>query len=72
MNGVFFTSLYSFVMSMVISNLSQIHTLILQVKPLKELTFNSHNITAKMTSRQFQVMLDVLCNLLLARVPKYG
>ncbi|XP_027941249.1 protein SABRE-like [Vigna unguiculata] len=42
----------------------------LKVKPLKELTFNSHNITAKMTSRQFQVMLDVLCNLLLARVPK--
>ncbi|XP_020203495.1 protein SABRE isoform X2 [Cajanus cajan] len=42
----------------------------LKVKPLKELTFNSHNITATMTSRQFQVMLDVLCNLLLARVPK--
>ncbi|KAL2317608.1 hypothetical protein Fmac_031484 [Flemingia macrophylla] len=42
----------------------------LMVKPLKELTFNSHNITATMTSRQFQVMLDVLCNLLLARLPK--
>ncbi|KAG5064000.1 Protein SABRE [Glycine soja] len=42
----------------------------MKVKPLKELTFNSHNITATMTSRQFQVMLDVLCNLLLARVPK--
>ncbi|KAK7372939.1 hypothetical protein VNO80_06330 [Phaseolus coccineus] len=27
----------------------------LKVKPLKELTFNSHNITATMTSRQFQV-----------------
>ncbi|KAI4337581.1 hypothetical protein L6164_015978 [Bauhinia variegata] len=26
----------------------------LKVKPLKELTFNSHNITATMTSRQFQ------------------
>ncbi|RDX71635.1 Protein SABRE, partial [Mucuna pruriens] len=42
----------------------------LKVKPLKEVTFNSQNITAIMTSRQFQVMLDVLCNLLLARVPK--
>ncbi|XP_027329889.1 protein SABRE-like [Abrus precatorius] len=42
----------------------------LKVKPLKELTFNSHNITATMTSRQFQVMLDVLSNLLLARLPK--
>uniref|UniRef100_A0A7N0UUA0 FMP27/BLTP2/Hobbit GFWDK motif-containing RBG unit domain-containing protein n=1 Tax=Kalanchoe fedtschenkoi TaxID=63787 RepID=A0A7N0UUA0_KALFE len=42
----------------------------LKVKPLKELTFNSHNITASMTSRQFQVMLDVLTNLLFARVPK--
>ncbi|KAK7385404.1 hypothetical protein VNO78_31121 [Psophocarpus tetragonolobus] len=42
----------------------------LKVKPLKELSFNSHNITATMTSRQFQVMLDVLCNLLLARLPK--
>ncbi|RDY04424.1 Protein SABRE, partial [Mucuna pruriens] len=40
------------------------------VKPLKELTFNSHNITATMTSRQFQVMLDVLTNLLFARLPK--
>ncbi|KAL6176770.1 hypothetical protein ACLB2K_053403 [Fragaria x ananassa] len=42
----------------------------LKVKPLKELTFNSHNITATMTSRQFQVMLDVLTNLLFARLPK--
>lgn len=42
----------------------------LKVKPLKELTFNSHNITASMTSRQFQVMLDVLTNLLFARPPK--
>ncbi|THG23815.1 hypothetical protein TEA_001611 [Camellia sinensis var. sinensis] len=41
-----------------------------RMKPLKELTFNSHNITATMTSRQFQVMLDVLTNLLFARVPK--
>ena len=43
---------------------------LLQVKPLKELTFNSRNITATMTSRQFQVMLDVLTNLLFARLPK--
>ncbi|XP_022728696.1 protein SABRE-like isoform X2 [Durio zibethinus] len=42
----------------------------LKVKPLKDLTFNSHNITATMTSRQFQVMLDVLTNLLFARTPK--
>ncbi|KAF7830032.1 protein SABRE isoform X1 [Senna tora] len=42
----------------------------LKVKPLKELTFNSHNITATMTSRQFQIMLDVLTNLLFARLPK--
>ncbi|XP_061345729.1 protein SABRE-like [Gastrolobium bilobum] len=42
----------------------------LKVKPLKELKFNSHNITATMTSRQFQVMLDVLNNLLFARLPK--
>ncbi|XP_057533189.1 protein SABRE isoform X1 [Amaranthus tricolor] len=42
----------------------------LKVKPLKELIFNSHNITASMTSRQFQVMLDVLTNLLFARPPK--
>ncbi|CAJ2657974.1 unnamed protein product [Trifolium pratense] len=41
-----------------------------KVKPLKELKFNSHNITAAMTSRQFRVMLDVLNNLLLARLPK--
>ncbi|XP_016551186.1 protein SABRE isoform X3 [Capsicum annuum] len=42
----------------------------LKVKPLKELSFNSHNITAAMTSRQFQVVIDVLTNLLLARAPK--
>nr|XP_017218041.1 PREDICTED: protein SABRE isoform X2 [Daucus carota subsp. sativus] len=42
----------------------------LKVKPLKELAFNSHNIIATMTSRQFQVMLDVLTNLLFARLPK--
>ncbi|KAJ4966887.1 hypothetical protein NE237_018736 [Protea cynaroides] len=42
----------------------------LKVKPLKELTFNSPNITSSMTSRQFQVMLDVLTNLLFARLPK--
>ncbi|KAJ0982380.1 hypothetical protein J5N97_010635 [Dioscorea zingiberensis] len=42
----------------------------LKVKPLKELNFNSPNITATMTSRQFQVMLDVLSNLLFARLPK--
>lgn len=45
--------------------------ILLQVKPLKELTFTSENITATMTSRQFQVMLDVLTNLLFARLPKY-
>ncbi|CAL9760595.1 unnamed protein product [Musa acuminata subsp. burmannicoides] len=42
----------------------------LKVKPLKELTFNSPNITAEMTSCQFRVMLDVLTNLLFARLPK--
>ncbi|KAL8119517.1 protein SABRE isoform X1 [Apium graveolens] len=42
----------------------------LKVKPLKELAFNSHSIIATMTSRQFQVMLDVLTNLLFARLPK--
>ncbi|XP_020240761.1 protein SABRE-like isoform X2 [Asparagus officinalis] len=42
----------------------------LKVKPLKELKFNSPNITATMTSRQFQVMMDVLSNLLFARLPK--
>ncbi|KAJ3673403.1 hypothetical protein LUZ60_006777 [Juncus effusus] len=42
----------------------------LKVKPLKELTFNSPSIAASMTSRQFQVMMDVLTNLLLARSPK--
>ncbi|KAL3504883.1 hypothetical protein ACH5RR_034724 [Cinchona calisaya] len=42
----------------------------LKVKPLKELSFNSHTITATMTSQQFHVMLDVLTNLLFARLPK--
>ncbi|KAK1292598.1 hypothetical protein QJS10_CPB17g02481 [Acorus calamus] len=42
----------------------------LKMKPLKELIFNSPNISATMTSRQFQVMLDVLSNLLFARLPK--
>ncbi|KAL4180176.1 hypothetical protein AMTRI_Chr13g123910 [Amborella trichopoda] len=42
----------------------------LKMKPLKELAFNSPNITATMTSRQFQVMLDILSNLLFARLPK--
>ncbi|WOK92495.1 protein SABRE-like isoform X1 [Canna indica] len=42
----------------------------LKVKPLKELTFNSPDITSEMTSRQFRVMLDVLTNLLFARLPK--
>ncbi|KAM0879684.1 hypothetical protein ACQ4PT_034073 [Festuca glaucescens] len=42
----------------------------LKVKPLKELAFNSPDITAGMTSRQFQVMMDVLTNLLLARTPR--
>jgi hypothetical protein len=44
---------------------------VLQVKPLKELSFNSPNITATMTSRQFQIVVDVMSNLLLARLPKY-
>ncbi|KAK3151633.1 hypothetical protein QOZ80_3AG0248430 [Eleusine coracana subsp. coracana] len=42
----------------------------LKVKPLKDLTFNSPDITAGMTSRQFQVMMDVLTNLLFARTPR--
>ncbi|KAK4742107.1 hypothetical protein SAY87_000108 [Trapa incisa] len=42
----------------------------LKMKPLKELSFTSHDISATMTSRQFQVMMDVLTNLLLARTPK--
>ncbi|PHT43750.1 Protein SABRE [Capsicum baccatum] len=46
------------------------HGVLCDVKPLKELSFNSHNITATMTSRQLQVMLDVLTNLLFARLPK--
>ncbi|KAI5072700.1 hypothetical protein GOP47_0012806 [Adiantum capillus-veneris] len=41
-----------------------------KVKALKELSFNSSNITAIMTSRQFQVMVDIISNLLLARLPK--
>lgn len=43
----------------------------MQVKPLKELAFNSPDLTAGMTSRQFQVMMDVLTNLLFARTPRY-
>ncbi|XP_074579905.1 protein SABRE-like [Curcuma longa] len=43
----------------------------LKVKPLKELTFNSPNITSEMTSRHFRIMLDVLTNLLFARSPKF-
>ncbi|OEL36899.1 Protein ABERRANT POLLEN TRANSMISSION 1 [Dichanthelium oligosanthes] len=42
----------------------------LKVKPLKELAFNSPDLTAGMTSRQFQVMMDVLTNLLFARTPR--
>ncbi|CAM6099053.1 unnamed protein product [Calypogeia fissa] len=41
-----------------------------KVKPLKELSFNSPNITATMTSNQFHIMVDVISNLLLARLPK--
>ncbi|KAJ9545445.1 hypothetical protein OSB04_025152 [Centaurea solstitialis] len=36
----------------------------LKVKPLKELAFNSDNIVATITSRQFQVMQDVMNNLM--------
>ncbi|KAD4586171.1 hypothetical protein E3N88_23772 [Mikania micrantha] len=43
----------------------------LKVKPLKELAFNSDNIIATMTSRQFQVIHDAFTNLLLARPPKH-
>lgn len=42
----------------------------LKVKPLKELIFNSEDITATMTSRQIKVMRNVLENLLFARLPK--
>ncbi|KAH7290740.1 hypothetical protein KP509_30G061600 [Ceratopteris richardii] len=42
----------------------------IKVKALKRLSFNSSNITAIMTSRQFQVMVDIISNLLLARLPK--
>ncbi|KAK1432241.1 hypothetical protein QVD17_09136 [Tagetes erecta] len=42
----------------------------LKVKPLKELAFNSDNINAAMTSRQFQVIHDAFTNLLLAKPPK--
>ncbi|KAL2610894.1 hypothetical protein R1flu_022586 [Riccia fluitans] len=41
-----------------------------KVKPLKELSFNSSGITATMTSNQFHIMMDVITNLLLARLPK--
>ncbi|KAK9047048.1 hypothetical protein V6N11_052911 [Hibiscus sabdariffa] len=43
---------------------------IYKVKPLKDLSFNSQSITMSMTSHQFQIMLDVLTNLLFARAPK--
>nr|VDD54321.1 unnamed protein product [Brassica oleracea] len=36
----------------------------LKIKPFEEITFNSRNIKATMTSRQFQVMMDVLTILL--------
>ncbi|KAJ0518235.1 putative FMP27, GFWDK domain-containing protein [Helianthus annuus] len=42
----------------------------LKVKPLKELAFNSDNIIASMTSRQFQVINDAF-NSLQARPPKH-
>ncbi|KAI6687936.1 hypothetical protein NL676_024764 [Syzygium grande] len=42
----------------------------LKMKPLKELAFNSHDITATMTPRHFQVILDVLTNLLFAHFAK--
>ncbi|KAG5543788.1 hypothetical protein RHGRI_016520 [Rhododendron griersonianum] len=42
----------------------------LKMKPLKELSFNSRNLTATMTSCQYQVMLDVLTNFLFAGLPK--
>lgn len=41
-----------------------------KVKSLKELSFNSSEIKANMTSRQFQVMVDIIGDLLLARLPK--
>ncbi|KAI7741690.1 hypothetical protein M8C21_007231, partial [Ambrosia artemisiifolia] len=42
----------------------------LKVKPLKELAFNSDNVIASMTSRQFQVINDGFTNVLMARPPK--
>ncbi|KAJ0229601.1 FMP27 [Hirschfeldia incana] len=42
----------------------------LKVKPLEEITFNSPNIAATMTSRQFQVMMDVLTILLFPPSPR--
>ncbi|KAI3508974.1 hypothetical protein L1887_23997 [Cichorium endivia] len=42
----------------------------LKVKPLKEVAFNSDEMTATMTSRQFHVIMDGLNNVLLARPPK--
>eukprot|EP00850_Spirogloea_muscicola_P019602 SM000195S05249 [mRNA] locus=s195:34121:49736:+ [translate_table: standard] len=41
-----------------------------KVMPLKDLSFNAPAITATMTSRHFAIMLDVISNLLLARMPK--
>ncbi|TVU47028.1 hypothetical protein EJB05_06604 [Eragrostis curvula] len=52
------------------SEVKRTGALLERVKPLKELTFNSPDITAGMTSRQFQVMMDVLTNLLFARTPR--
>eukprot|EP00850_Spirogloea_muscicola_P021121 SM000237S08138 [mRNA] locus=s237:43058:57701:- [translate_table: standard] len=41
-----------------------------KVMPLKDLSFNAPAINATMTSRHFAIMLDVISNLLLARMPK--
>ncbi|EFJ28828.1 hypothetical protein SELMODRAFT_146641 [Selaginella moellendorffii] len=41
-----------------------------KAKALKDLSFNSPNITATMTSRQFHIMVDVLSSLLFATLPK--
>ena len=58
--------------SVEVANVCVYSFLVMQVKPLKELAFNSPDITAGMTSRQFQVMMDVLTNLLFARAPRYS
>lgn len=41
-----------------------------QAKPLKEVNFKVPNITASMTSGQFQVLVDVIGHLILAPLPK--